>query len=166
MERFDAAVIGSGPGGYVSAIRLGQLGKNTVLIEKGALGGVCLNWGCIPSKAVIHASHLREEMNHGNAIGIGTGAEVPVDVDKLRAWKEGIVTKLQGGVGGLLKAAGVTVIKGTATLTGANSFKVDLAEGGTQEIEAESIVLGTGGPRRRSWPSTRSPSAWPSWAAA
>ncbi len=145
MERFDAAVIGSGPGGYVSAIRLGQLGKNTVLIEKGALGGVCLNWGCIPSKAVIHASHLREEMSHGNAIGIGTGAEVPVDVDKLRTWKEGIVTKLQGGVGGLLKAAGVTVIKGTATLTGANSFKVDLAEGGTQEIEADNIVLGTGG---------------------
>ncbi|MBL4849998.1 MAG: dihydrolipoyl dehydrogenase [Planctomycetes bacterium] len=145
MERFDAAVIGSGPGGYVCAIRLGQLGKKTVLIEKGDLGGVCLNWGCIPSKAVIHASHLREEMRHANAIGIGTGGEVPVDLAKLRAWKEGIIKKLHGGVGGLLKAAGVTLLRGTATLTGPTTLEVALNEGETQEVGADAIVIATGG---------------------
>jgi dihydrolipoamide dehydrogenase len=145
MERYDAAVIGSGPGGYVCAIRLGQLGKKTVLIEKGALGGVCLNWGCIPSKAVIHAATLREEMTHASSFGIGTGAEVPIDLAKLRGWKEGIVKKLHGGIGALLKGAGVTLLRGTATLTGPQSLKVDLAEGGAQDIGADSIVVATGG---------------------
>lgn len=144
MERYDAAVIGSGPGGYVCAIRLGQLGKKTVLIERGDLGGVCLNWGCIPSKAVIHAAHVRHEMSHANAFGIGTGAEAPVDVAKLRGWKEGIIKKLHGGIGGLLKAAGVTVVKGSATLTGPQSFQVALNAGGTQDFAADSIVVATG----------------------
>ena len=77
-ERYDAAVIGSGPGGYPAAIRLGQLGKRAVVIERGDVGGVCLNWGCIPSKAVIHAAELKEEVEHAKSIGIGNGEEVPV----------------------------------------------------------------------------------------
>jgi len=144
-ERFDAAVIGGGPGGYVAAIRLGQLGKKTVIVERGALGGVCLNWGCIPSKAVIHAAELRHEMTHANSFGIGPGGDVPIDLDKLRAWKEGIVKKLNGGVAGLLKANGVTLVRGSAVLTGPTSLEVTLEGGKTQAIEAPSIVLGTGG---------------------
>lgn len=144
MERYDAAVIGSGPGGYVCAIRLGQLGKKTVLIERGDLGGVCLNWGCIPSKAVIHAAHVRHEMSHAQAFGIGSGEEAAIDLAKLRGWKEGIVKKLHGGIGGLLKAASVTLVNGSATLTGATSFQVALNDGGTQDFEADSIVLATG----------------------
>ncbi|MGE0707090.1 MAG: dihydrolipoyl dehydrogenase [Planctomycetota bacterium] len=144
MERFDAVVIGSGPGGYVCAIRLGQLGKKTALIERGDLGGVCLNWGCIPSKAVIHAAELREEMQHAADFGIGSGGEVPIDLPKLRAWKQGIIKKLHQGISGLLKGAGVTLIKGTATLTSPRGISVALNEGGTQALEADAIVLATG----------------------
>lgn len=144
MERYDAAVIGSGPGGYVCAIRLGQLGKKTVLIERGDLGGVCLNWGCIPSKAVIHAAHVRHEISHAQAFGIGSGEEAAIDLPKLRGWKEGIVKKLHGGIGGLLKAAGVTLVKGSATLTGPTAFTVELNAGGSQDFQADSIVVATG----------------------
>ncbi|HBP20192.1 MAG TPA: dihydrolipoyl dehydrogenase [Planctomycetes bacterium] len=144
-ERYDAVVIGSGPGGYVCAIRLGQLGKKVACVERGDLGGVCLNWGCIPSKAVIHAAELRQEMSHANEFGIGPGGEVPVDVDKLRTWKEGIIAKLHGGIRGLFKGAGVTLIKGSARLSGPNSVHVELNEGGTQDLEAEAIVVATGG---------------------
>ena len=89
-KNFDAVVIGAGPGGYVAAIRLAQLGKKTALVEKEALGGVCLNWGCIPSKALIAAANLVEEIRGASDRGILT--EAPrVDLDKLRAFKDATV---------------------------------------------------------------------------
>jgi dihydrolipoamide dehydrogenase len=143
-ERYEAAVIGGGPGGYVAAIRLGQLGKKTIVIEKGELGGVCLNWGCIPSKAVIHAAELRHEVQHASkAFGIGTG-EVPVDLAKMRTWKQGIVKKLTGGIGQLLKANQVTHVRGTATLTGPKTLKIEGADGKTTEVEFRSCIVATG----------------------
>src|SRR5512146_7567 len=97
-QKFDAVVIGAGPGGYVAAIRLAQLGKKTALVEKEALGGVCLNWGCIPSKALIAAANLVEEVR--GAADRGILVESPrVDVDRLRAFKDAVVKKLVGGVG-------------------------------------------------------------------
>ncbi len=142
-DSFDAVVIGAGPGGYVCAIRLGQLGLKTAVIERGDLGGVCLNWGCIPSKAVIHAAQLREEVKHAEKIGIGSG-EVGFDLDKLRTWKEGILKKLRGGIAGLFKAHGIEHIQGTGKMTGPNTVECTAADGGTKTISAKSIVVATG----------------------
>lgn len=142
-ERYEAAVIGGGPGGYVAAIRLGQLGKRTILIERGELGGVCLNWGCIPSKAVIHAAELRHEAERAQAFGIGTG-EMPLDLSKLRGWKEGILKKLRGGIAQLLKAAGVEVVRGSARLTGPHDLEVELAAGGKRAVAFEQAIVATG----------------------
>ncbi|RMG15273.1 MAG: dihydrolipoyl dehydrogenase, partial [Planctomycetota bacterium] len=141
-ETFDAAVLGAGPGGYVCAIRLGQLGLRTALVERGELGGVCLNWGCIPSKAVIHAAELRHEVAAASSIGIGAG-EVPLDLDKLRAWKNRVLKQLRGGIASLLKANGVELIKGSGTLTGPTGLEVSDA-GGARRVDAKNIVLATG----------------------
>ena len=99
---YDAIVIGSGPGGYPTAIRLGQLGLKTLCIEKDSWGGVCLNWGCIPSKALIAASGLVHKAKHGEHMGI-TIKKVDVDIPKMQVWKDGIVQKLTGGVQTLIK---------------------------------------------------------------
>src|SRR5512143_2643202 len=103
-KSFDAVVIGGGPGGYVAAIRLAQLGKKTALVEKDVLGGVCLNWGCIPSKALIAAANLVEEVR--GAAERGIVGNVEVDVPKLRAFKDAVVKKMNGGVGLLEKGNG------------------------------------------------------------
>ena len=142
---FDAVVIGSGPGGYVAAIRLGQLGKKAAIVEKNpTFGGVCLNWGCIPSKAVIHAASLREEMVRAGAYGIGSGALPPLDLPKLRSWKQEIVKKLTGGIGTLLKANGIETIKGRARLLAPTRVHVEGNDGTKEEIEAKSVILATG----------------------
>src|SRR5512134_3589163 len=105
----DVVVVGGGPGGYVAAIRLGQLGKSVALVEKTIVGGVCLNWGCIPSKALIHIAKLYEEMKNAEEIGINC-KNVSIDLSKAQAWKSGVVKKLTGGVSQLAKAAGVEII--------------------------------------------------------
>ena len=103
VERFDAVVIGAGPGGYPAAIRLGQLGVKTAIVEREYMGGVCLNVGCIPSKAVIHAAKTFEKIGHADALGITVGKPT-LDMGKLQAWKGGVVNKLTSGVRTLLKA--------------------------------------------------------------
>ncbi|WP_040951263.1 dihydrolipoyl dehydrogenase [Gorillibacterium massiliense] len=109
----DVLVIGAGPGGYVAAIRAAQLGKNVVIVDKAELGGVCLNRGCIPSKALISAGHQYEQALHGSDIGI-TADNVKFDWSKVQAWKDSVVKKMTGGVGGLLKGNKVTVFNGEA----------------------------------------------------
>src|SRR5262245_48896803 len=116
-KSFDAIVIGGGPGGYVAAIRLGQLGLKTLVVDKEYMGGTCLNWGCIPSKALIYASGLADKVRHAEAMGI-FASEVKVDVEKMQAWKEGIVKKLTSGVSSLVKSAGGSIVMGNARLTG------------------------------------------------
>jgi len=140
---FDAVVIGAGPGGYVAAIRLAQLGKKTALVEKEALGGVCLNWGCIPSKALIAAANLVEDMKHATARGIFAG-DPRVDVAKLREFKDGVVKKNVGGVGLLEKGNGVEVVKGTATFVGPNAIEVAAGNGEKTRIEAGAFIVATG----------------------
>src|SRR5687767_10863422 len=115
-QKFDAVVIGAGPGGYPAAIRLGQLKVKTAIIEREYMGGVCLNVGCIPSKAVIHAAKMFEKMGHAEDIGIQIASKPTIDMKKLQAWKGGVVTKLTTGVRGLLKGNGVEIIEGSATL--------------------------------------------------
>ncbi|HET9596504.1 MAG TPA: dihydrolipoyl dehydrogenase [Anaeromyxobacteraceae bacterium] len=140
-KTFDAVVIGAGPGGYVAAIRLAQLGKKTALVDREALGGVCLNWGCIPSKALIAAANLVEDLRGSADRGIT--ADPKVDVAKLRQFKNDVVKKLVGGVGMLEKGNGVEVVKGTATFVGPNAVEVAGA-GEAQRLEAQAFIVATG----------------------
>jgi len=144
MKTYDAIVIGGGPGGYVCAVRLGQLGVKTVCIEKEEVGGVCLNWGCIPSKALIAAAHAYEKAHSSFAtMGIKLGS-VEHDAGAMQDWKGGIVKKLTGGVRGLLKSNGADLLAGTAVLVGKNRVDVTKADGTVEQIEAKNIVLATG----------------------
>src|SRR3954466_14877439 len=110
-------VLGAGPAGYVCAIRLAQLGKTVTIIDRAELGGVCLNRGCIPSKALIYAGTLFEKMQHASEMGIEiSGAKL--NLEKLIRWKQSVVQKLTGGVSQLLKANGCTVVQRDAKFTG------------------------------------------------
>ena len=142
-QAYDAVVVGGGPGGYVCAIRLGQAGLKTLVIERGRLGGVCLNVGCIPSKALIHASKVYRKAKDGAAIGI-VARDLSVDLAAMVGWKDGITAKLSSGVGALLKGNKVEVLAGTAKLQGGGRVAVTKADGTSIEVEAKSIVLATG----------------------
>jgi len=139
----QAVVIGAGPGGYLCAIRLAQLGVRTTLVEKGALGGVCLNVGCIPSKALISASKLVEQIRAANTMGIHVDG-VRVDLTEMMTWKDGIVGKLTGGVGSLVKANGGQILHGTASFADAHAVVVTDAEGGETVVRFEHAVIATG----------------------
>ncbi|OBQ63330.1 dihydrolipoyl dehydrogenase [Mesorhizobium erdmanii] len=139
-------VIGAGPGGYICAIRAGQLGVDTVIVEAGKPGGTCLNVGCIPSKALIHAAEEFEKVSHmaGGKSPLGISVSAPVlDLSKTVAWKDGIVSRLNSGVAGLLKKAGVKTVHGWATFRDGKTVEVE-TETGSQVIRAEAIVIATG----------------------
>jgi dihydrolipoamide dehydrogenase len=141
----EALVIGAGPGGYVAGIRLGQLKVKSLVVERDQPGGVCLNVGCIPSKALITASKTYDKIKHGAEIGLYAD-NLRVDMAKMQAWKGEVVGKLTGGVRQLLKTNGCDYRTGTARLMGAHT--VELSEPGDRSrktvIEAENIVLATG----------------------
>ncbi|WAA13240.1 dihydrolipoyl dehydrogenase [Fervidibacillus halotolerans] len=138
----DTIVIGAGPGGYVAAIRAAQLGQKVTVVEKGELGGVCLNVGCIPSKALINAAHKYENAKHSDEIGI-TAENVTVDFSKVQAWKQSVVKKLTGGVAGLLKGNKVEVVKGEAYFVDANTIRV-MDEKSAQTYTFKNIIIATG----------------------
>lgn len=138
----ELLVIGGGPGGYVAAIRAAQLGVDVTLVEEEELGGICLNHGCIPSKALIYASRLYGKLHHLAEMGIEVQG-VRVDPQKLQDWKEGVVGKLTSGVAQLLKGNGVQVIKGHAAFTSPKKVIVESGQG-TQAIEFKSCIIATG----------------------
>ena len=139
-----ALVIGAGTGGYPCAIRLGQLGVDAILVEKDQPGGVCLNWGCIPSKALISATKLAHKAEHADTMGISFG-KPQVDMTKMQGWKAGIIKRLTGGVQTLVKGAGTKYIKGTAEFLGPKRVKVRYADGKPDDtIEFEYAVIATG----------------------
>jgi dihydrolipoamide dehydrogenase len=138
----DAVVIGAGPAGYVCAIRLGQLGVNTLLVEREVVGGVCLNVGCIPSKALIHAAKQASIAPKAAAMGI-TYELRGIDLARMQEWKSGIVKKMAGGVSTLLKGNGVTTLMGEARLVSATTVEVKTAEGPVT-VTARNVVLATG----------------------
>ncbi|GGK20813.1 dihydrolipoyl dehydrogenase [Caldalkalibacillus thermarum] len=123
-KEVDVLVIGAGPGGYVAAIRAAQLGKKVTIVEKDKLGGVCLNVGCIPSKALISAAHKYELMNDDQGMGI-TAENVTVDFAKVQEWKQGVVQKLTGGVETLLKGNNVEIIQGEAIFVSEDEVRVN-----------------------------------------
>jgi dihydrolipoamide dehydrogenase len=140
-------VIGGGPGGYVAAIRAGQLGIQTTLVEAQALGGTCLNIGCIPSKALIHAAEHFDAATRqaGGAGHLGIRVDAPrIELDKTMAWKDGIVGKLTGGVGALLKKHGVRVLAGWAQVVDGKTVEVKLHGGGVERVACEHLLLATG----------------------
>jgi dihydrolipoamide dehydrogenase len=145
MDSYDAIVIGGGPGGYVCAIRLGQLGQKTLCIEKDKPGGVCLNWGCIPSKALIYAAGQLEKAKGGNqAIGI-RASDVVLDVGVMQAWKDGIVKRLNGGVRSLLKNNGADYLEATASFVARDTLEVLRPDGSKDRVRAhKGIVVATG----------------------
>lgn len=122
----DVLIIGAGPGGYVAAIRAAQLGKKVTIVDKGELGGVCLNRGCIPSKALISAAHKYEDMHESSQDDMGIVAEsVKVDFEKVQKWKKSVVDKLTGGVEGLLKGNKIDIVQGEAVFVGKNEVRVN-----------------------------------------
>jgi dihydrolipoamide dehydrogenase len=139
-------VIGAGPGGYVCAIRAGQLGIDTVIVEFGKPGGTCLNVGCIPSKALIHAAEEFEKISHmaGGKSPLGISIATPsIDLEATVAWKDGIVSRLNSGVAGLLKKAGVKTVHGWAKFRDGKTVEVQ-TETGMQVVRAEMVVIATG----------------------
>lgn len=139
----DAVVLGGGPGGYVAAIRLGQLGVSTALVDRGPLGGVCLNWGCIPSKALIHVAKLYEELQGSSEIGI-SAKSIQIDLAKTQEWKRSIIKKLTDNVGQLAKSNGVEVIRAEAVFDGPNRMRLKGRNGGDEMLEFKSAIVATG----------------------
>ncbi|MEM7021134.1 MAG: FAD-dependent oxidoreductase, partial [Pseudomonadota bacterium] len=144
-DTFDVAVIGGGPGGYVAAIRAAQLGMKVASIEKReTLGGTCLNVGCIPSKALLHASELYAEARNGmNAIGIKLNG-VELDLGAMQDHKSKVVKELTQGIEFLFRKNKITAIKGTGRLNGSGQIQVELNGGGTQDITAKNVIIATG----------------------
>jgi dihydrolipoamide dehydrogenase len=143
-KTYDVIVIGGGPGGYGCAIRLGQLKQKVLCVEKEEVGGVCLNWGCVPSKALIAAAHTYEKAKDGESIGL-MADNVRMDVDKMQDWKGKIVNRLTTGIKGLFKGNGVDLLYGEASFASAKQVVVKTREGSTETIDAtKAIVIATG----------------------
>lgn len=143
-KTYEAVVIGAGPGGYPAGIRLGQLGVKTLVIEKEYYGGVCLNWGCIPSKALIAAANTYEGLGKVSTMGISV-ENAKIDVAKLQEWKDGIVKRLTSGVQQLIKANKADSMMGTAKLIAKDTVEVTKEDGSKETIKAtKGIVIATG----------------------
>jgi dihydrolipoamide dehydrogenase len=143
-NEYDAIVIGGGPAGYTAAIRLGQLGVRALVVEKENVGGVCLNWGCIPSKALISAAGMMEKMRHADVMGIRVAAP-EIDFAATQQWKAGIVQRLTGSVATLIRANGGDIANGSARLTGPNTVEITAPDGSTRRVTAgKAVVIATG----------------------
>ena len=144
--KYDVVIIGGGPGGYVAAIKAAQLGLKTACIEKrGTLGGTCLNVGCIPSKALLNASHHYHDATHRfEGMGIEITGDIKMNVEKMMKAKTTAVAGLTGGIAGLFKKNKVTYLQGAATITGNETITVALNKGGEELVETTNMIIATG----------------------
>lgn len=141
-EGTDLVVIGAGPGGYTAALRAAQQGLDVVLVDKEGVGGVCLNHGCIPAKALIHAAGFQEDIQHWDEIGIHT-ENLEVNFGEVQDWKSGVIDRLTGGIKQLLKAQGVELKKGTAFFEDSNTVRIDM-EHDAETVKFENAIIATG----------------------
>jgi len=141
--KFDVLVIGGGPGGYVAAIRAAQLGMKVAVVEAQHLGGICLNWGCIPTKALLRSSEIYHLMNHADQFGIKVEG-LSFDIKKVVERSRGVATQLSGGIGHLLKKNKVTVIDGWGKLKGKGAVAVEKDGKAVGAYTAKHIIVATG----------------------
>lgn len=141
-EKYKLVIIGAGPGGYVAAIRAGQLGIKTAIVEREYLGGVCLNWGCIPSKTLLYTTELKRTIEQAKRIGL-TADNVQIDLDRLRKHKDDTVKRLTGGVKLLLDKAGIKTFEGTASFVSENEIEI-VRNGSRTKVESENFIIATG----------------------
>ncbi|MFN5127379.1 MAG: dihydrolipoyl dehydrogenase [Sphingomonadaceae bacterium] len=142
MSDYDLIVLGSGPGGYVAAIRAAQLGLKTAIVERESLGGICLNWGCIPTKALLRSAEIYHYMQHAGDYGL-TAANISADIDAVVKRSRGVAKQLNQGVTHLMKKNKITVHMGDGKLIAANTLTVT-KDGKTEELTAKNIILATG----------------------
>ncbi|MFX1536108.1 MAG: dihydrolipoyl dehydrogenase [Promethearchaeota archaeon] len=142
-RKIDVLAVGSGPGGYPAAIRAAQKGKSVLLVEKGHLGGECLNWGCIPSKALISAANHYHDLNKIQSMGI-TVEKASIDMKVLQEWKLGVQNRLIGGIAQLLKGNNVEYLEGRVSFVTSTMVEIVKNEGGKELVEAENIIIASG----------------------
>ncbi|PKP37502.1 MAG: dihydrolipoyl dehydrogenase [Bacteroidetes bacterium HGW-Bacteroidetes-14] len=141
---FDLVVIGSGPGGYVAAIRASQLGMNTAVIERSELGGICLNWGCIPTKALLKSVQALHYAQHSADYGFAIEGEIKPDLAKIVERSRGVSANMSRGIEYLFKKNKITVIQGSGKLAGEGKIDVTAADGSVTSVEAKNIIIATG----------------------
>ncbi len=145
---FDLVVVGGGPGGYVAAIRAAQLGMKAAVVEREHLGGICLNWGCIPTKALLRTAEVFDNFHHAKSFGL-KAEKVSFDLDAVVKRSRGVAGQLSKGVGHLLKKNKVAVLDGKGRLAGSGKLEVELNKGGKETLSAKHIILATGARARQ-----------------
>lgn len=153
-EHYQIAVIGAGPGGYIAALKAAQLGAKTAVVEKHHLGGTCLNYGCIPSKALLASAELMHKIQGANSLGVSINGTVGFDWPAIQKRKDKVLMKLRGGVKGLFGARNVTLYSGKAVLDGPGKVNVTDEKGTSDSFTADKIILATGSVPARipGWP--------------
>src|SRR3954470_2064277 len=141
-DTYDLIILGSGPGGYVAAIRASQLGLKTAIVEREKLGGICLNWGCIPTKALLRTSEINHYLTHASAYGL-SAEKVSFDLAKIVDRSRKVAGQLNAGVKGLMKKNKVTVVEGEGALTGKGGLTVT-RDGKKTELQSKHIIVATG----------------------
>ena len=142
-EKYDLIVLGSGPGGYVAAIRGAQLGLKVAIVERELLGGICLNWGCIPTKALLRSAEILHYAQNAKDYGLKIAGEIEADLDAVVKRSRGVAAQLNKGVTGLMKKNKIAVHMGEGKLTGPTSLTVK-GEKGEEKLEAKHVIVATG----------------------
>jgi dihydrolipoamide dehydrogenase len=153
-QSYDIAVIGAGPGGYVAALKAAQLGAKVAVIERHLLGGTCLNYGCIPSKALLASAELLHKIHNATELGVMVSGEVAFDWPKIQRRKDKVLAKLRGGIKGLFTARNVTLLEGQARFEGAGRIVVIMKDQATESMTARKIIIASGSVPARipGWP--------------
>ena len=143
-EHFQIAIIGSGPGGYVAALKAAQMGASVAVIEKHYLGGTCLNYGCIPSKALLASAELMHKINHAGPLGVNINGSVSFDWPKIQQRKDKVVAKLRGGIKGLFDSGNVRLYQAKAKFAANGKLQLLDKNGQSQQITADNIIIASG----------------------